>query len=345
MIRAAWKPYVLDFCFEARTSRAVMHTKDTYFVQVWDDSHPEVRGTGECALFRGLSREDDESYESILEAFCADPSPDKISSLPSSAKFGVETAFADLANGGEGICFPGSEWTEGRGGIPINGLVWMGDHDTMYERIRAKLDDGFSCLKLKIGGIRFEEELDLLRYVRSRFSPDVLELRLDANGAFSPDEALSRLDALSAFHIHSIEQPIRAGQYDAMSGICASSPIAVALDEELIGDTTPDFKRQLLDFIRPAYVILKPALCGGFSGADGWIEAAEGSGTGWWATSALESNIGLSAIAQWVACKGVTMCQGLGTGELYLNNFPSKVNRRGAGLYFDPSARRIVPQL
>lgn len=322
-----------------------MHTKDTYLVQVWDDSRPEVRGTGECALFRGLSREDDDGYESVLAVFCADPSAEKMELLPSSARFGFETAFADLSNGGKGIYFPGSAWIESRGGIPINGLVWMGDRDTMFERIRAKLDDGFSCLKLKIGGIRFQEEIDLLRYVRSRFSPDVLELRLDANGAFSPDEALSRLESLSVFGVHSIEQPVRAGQYDAMASICAASPIPIALDEELIGDTTPDFKRQLLEFIHPAYIILKPALCGGFAGADSWIDAATRLGIGWWATSALESNIGLSAIAQWVALKNVSMCQGLGTGELYLNNFPSQVLRRGANLFFDSDRSRIVPQL
>lgn len=341
MLIADWRRYRLYFKFEARTSRAVMHAKNTYFVRVRDTERPEIFGLGEVPLFAGLSREDDPGFEGRLEEACRninsfDPS------LPcdSSIRMGLETAVADLANGGRGIIFHGSQWLEGATGIDINGLIWMGDHDTMFRRIRKKLDEGFKCLKLKIGGIAFDDELNLLRHIRSRFPEDILQIRADANGAFSAENAMSRLEQLSQFGLHSIEQPVHAGQYDLMADICRNSPIQVALDEELIGDTPSNFKAQLLSFIRPQYVILKPALCGGFYGAQGWIDAAAELGIGWWATSALESNVGLNAITQWTAAKGVTMPQGLGTGELYLNNTASQLIRRGEKLFFNPLAER-----
>lgn len=340
MLYAGWIPYTLDFNFTARTSRAVMHTKDTYFLRVRDDAHPGICGIGEVPLFRGLSAEDDPGFESRLTVACRTLD---FSNADSSARMGFETALRDLQNGGRGIIFPGTRWLEGNDGITINGLIWMGDKDTMFNRIRQKLDEGFKCLKLKIGGINFEEELELLKYIRSRFPVDILELRADANGAFTPENALSGLERLSHFNLHSLEQPIKAGHEKVMAQICQESPVPIALDEELIGITSDEAKRQKLEFIRPQYIILKPALCGGFTEADHWIDAATDLGISWWATSALESNIGLSAIAQWTATHNVTRPQGLGTGELYTNNVPSQLIREGQLLKFNTAAQRSNP--
>lgn len=334
MLRACWHPLTLHFTFEARTSRGSMWHKRTYLVDVWDDADSSIRGWGECAIFEGLSADDNPDYGQRLDMACRHvQSFDPLTSPYSSITFGLECALTDLANGGKGILFP-SKWTEGEGYIPINGLIWMGDRCTMLSRIREKLELGFRCLKLKIGGINFADELDLLAFIRNQFGPADLELRLDANGAFTPANAMERLDALSKFAIHSIEQPLRAGQPEAMTRLCEQSPMPIALDEELIGVRTRAEKEVLLGAIKPAYVILKPSLCGGLRHADEWIAAATEQGIGWWATSALESNIGLSAIAQWVAAKKPNMPQGLGTGALFSNNVPSGVWLDGDKLRF-----------
>lgn len=340
MLRAEWRPYRLNFNFEARTSRAVMRHKDTYFVRVWDDSVPDVYGLGECALFAGLSAEDDVYYERDLDQACRVIADGILPTASSSVRIGLETALADLHNGGSGRIFPGSDWLEGRVSIPINGLIWMGDKQTMAERIQEKLDAGFKLLKLKIGGIKFEEELELLKLVRSHFAADQLEIRLDANGAFSPADALAKIDRLAQYDIHSLEQPIKARQYAEMAKICRNCPIPIALDEELIGVFSKSEKAELLDAINPQYIILKPSLCGGFASADEWIDLAIVRDIGWWATSALESNIGLNAIAQWVALKSPSMAQGLGTGQLYANNLASQLRLVGADLYFNPKVGR-----
>lgn len=337
MLKATWRPYTLHFTFEARTSRGAMWHKRTYFVEVWDDAAPDVKGVGECALFEGLSADDQPDYEQRLDSACRGiHSFDLAASGYSSITFGLEGALADLAHGGKGICFP-SAWTTGRSHVAINGLIWMGDKRLMLQRIKEKMAMGFRCIKLKIGGINFDDELALLAYIRGQIGSDELELRLDANGAFAPADALARLDALARYGIHSIEQPIRAGQPREMARICEQSPIPVALDEELIGVRGMAEKKALIAAIKPAYVILKPSLCGGLRHADEWIAAACEQGVGWWATSALESNIGLSAIAQWVAAKNPAMPQGLGTGGLYSNNIPSRVYLEGDRLMFRPT--------
>lgn len=319
MLCARWRPYRLDFNFEARTSRAVMLSKDTFFVQLWDDSRPELRVVAECPLFRGLSAEDDSGYESRLDALCRNVSADAIARADSSVRFGFESALAALTVLGHEQA-PHSACSGNELSYAINGLVWMGDRDTMLQRLHAKLDQGVRCVKMKIGGIDFDDELQLLHYIRQHLSASDLELRVDANGAFTPDNVMKRLLALEPFAIHSIEQPIRAGQPEAMADVCRRSAIPVALDEELIGITPDSRKHELLDYVRPAYIILKPALCGGFSEADSWIDTAGRLGIGWWGTSALESNVGLAAIARWLAKYHVTMPQGLGTGELFVNN-------------------------
>lgn len=313
----SWTKRRLVFKEPAVTSREVMAWRDTYYVHAGGK-------TGECALFRGLSCDDRPGYEDKLTQVCrllaggARPGDLDLDDWPS-IEMGVSTLFAH------------HDAPAGPVAIPINGLVWMGDRDKMLERIKAKLADGFRCVKLKIGGIDFDQETGLLQYIRSKFGPEDLELRLDANGSFTPQNALERLERLSKFHIHSLEQPIRAGQWDEMARVCRESPIPIALDEELIGIHR---RAELLEAVRPAYVILKPTLVG-FEGADLWIDEARKRGIGWWATSALESNVGLCAIAQWVAAKHTEMPQGLGTGELYTNNVPSPLplTRRGQYLY------------
>lgn len=305
----------------------------------------QVLGIGEIALFKGLSADDTPDFTKLLEAAANDPL-DALN-LPSSAiRFGMETA---LANAGIIDTPPlrcDSPFSRGQAGIPTNGLVWMGAKQVMQQRIEEKIKQGFRCIKIKIGGIDFDDELYLLKHLRNRFPADVIELRLDANGAFPAAQALEKLERLAQFHIHSIEQPIQSGQPLELARICQQSPIPVALDEELIDLTPDDVKVQMLRFIRPAYIILKPSLCGGFCEADKWIDAAQGNGVRWWCTSALESNIGLEAIARWVAHKDTNMPQGLGTGQLYTNNFPTALRMQGQHLWYTPAGApsTIVPE-
>lgn len=324
MITAQWCPYVLDFTFEAITSRGSMRRKKTYFIRLADDGGHVAYG--EVPLFEGLSEEDTPDFEQRLARACANPEVAIASTLPSSIAFGFESAFARL----NGDATP-TDWQLGNEGIAINGLIWMGDKELMAKRISEKLDNGFRVLKLKIGGINFDDETELLRGIRQRFSPADLEIRLDANGSFTPENALGRLEKLAAFDIHSIEQPIKAGQTEEMARICRLSPIDIALDEELIGFRTFGEKKELVSAIAPRYLILKPALCGGFRAADEYISIA-GEGN-WWATSALESNIGLEDIAAWVSRYRPAMPQGLGTGQLYDNNIPSPLELRGSRLW------------
>lgn len=339
MIKGEYHRLRLDFTFEAVTSRQRMLHKDTYLVKVYDTDDPTNVGWGECALFKGLSVEDDAGYESRLARACADPMAwlaANEGSRDSSIAFGLESAMANLTD-------MNRLWHSGQVAIPINGLVWMGDKATMARRIAEKLGQGFRCLKLKIGGIDFDDEVALLSFIRSQFRATDLELRLDANGAFAPSNVLERLDRLSEFSIHSLEQPIRAGQWEEMARVCRLSPIPIALDEELIPlSEVPDARRRMLEIIRPQYIILKSALCGGFDAADSWIDMAREMNIGWWATSALESNIGLDAIAGWLTRKvdfkdtENVMPQGLGTGQLYANNIPSPLVLRGTHLCYDP---------
>lgn len=345
-MRAAYSRYLLRFRQPAVTSRAVMTEKETFFIKVWHDDNPAIFGIGECAVFRGLGADDKPDYETRLADLCHRINSGESYDLTGygSMRFGLETALLDLANGGRRVIFP-SAWCEGQSEIEINGLVWMGSRDEMLARINEKLRTGFKCVKLKIGGIDFDHELGLLDHIRRQFPAGTLELRLDANGAFTPDNALSRLDRLAIYDIHSIEQPIKPRQWDDMARICHESPIPVALDEELIGIGNPDEMRRMLHLISPRYVILKPSLCGGFTGAAAWIEQASAEGVGWWATSALESNIGLNAIAQWVSTLGPAMPQGLGTGNLYTNNIFSPLVQERDILRYDTGREWIIPDM
>lgn len=345
-MKAAYAPYRLIFKAPAGTSRGILLHKDTYFLKVWDESNPEVYGLGECALFKGLSREDTPLYESKLREMCQNIGLGKGTDLSeySSLQFGLETALCDLSNGGRRVVVD-TPFVHGETTIPINGLVWMGSFDEMSARIEEKLSAEFTTIKLKIGAIDFESELELIRKLRSRFSRETLTIRVDANGGFSPEEALPKLNRLAAYGIHSCEQPIKPNQWAEMRKICAESPIHIALDEELIGITDPMQMFMLLREIAPQYLIIKPSLMGGFAGAQEWLKMAKMTNTGAWFTSALESNVGLNAIAQVVAKFNPLIPQGLGTGALYTNNIESPLYQKADYLAYNPEGKWVLPDM
>ena len=334
-MRAQFKPHILEFKRASGTSRGVLNTKETWLIRIEEN---ERVGYGECAVFRGLSADDVPDYEDklnwLVDHINLEPSYvlDQLRAYPS-IQFGYETALRSFNAIDPFVLFP-SKFTLGKEAIPINGLVWMGDFDFMRTQIIDKINEGFSCIKLKIGAIDFNQELELLSQIRHEFNSSTLELRVDANGAFAPEEALEKLKRLSEFDLHSIEQPIKPRQGDDMARLCEVSPLAIALDEELIGVFDYDEKRQLLEVIKPQYIILKPALVGGFGGSEEWIKLANELDIGWWNTSALESNIGLNAIAQWTFNLNTNMTQGLGTGGLFTNNFESPLSVKNGMLQF-----------
>ena len=341
----SWKvtivPRTLHFREPAGTSRGVYLTHDVWYV-VLEDKEGRF-GVGECAPLPDLSQEAGPDYEERLHEYCRAfaKSGDIYGSVPSSypsVRFGLETALRHAQRGT--IRLWDTPFSRGEKDITINGLVWMGSHDKMLERLDAKMKAGFHCVKLKIGAIGFDEECDLMRHIRMRYpDPGELELRLDANGGFTPENAMQRLEKLAEFRPHSIEQPIRQGQWEASGRLCASSPVPIALDEELIGLNDAKQKADMLDAVHPKYIILKPTLHGGLRGSEEWIRLAGERGIGFWATSALESNDGLNAIAQWRAASDCTMPQGLGTGQLFTDNMESyPLSIRGEALHFDPDA-------
>jgi len=326
----------LQFKFPAGTSRGVLLHKPSSFLLLEKDG---FRGIGECSTIPNLSIDPVETYSEKLEEVCRllneGVDPDSIDlSLFTSIAFGLETALLDLKAKGSKCLFP-SAFTQGETGIPINGLVWMGDKDFMQKQIREKIAAGYHCIKLKVGALDFETELEIISGIRQQFSPEDIELRLDANGGFTSTDALEKLEKLAAFHIHSIEQPIKQKQFEAMAELCKQSPIPIVLDEELIG-VKPADKEFILEKIKPAYIILKPSLVGGFRQSEEWIRLAEKHNIAWWITSALEANIGLNAIAQWTYTLNSHLPQGLGTGQLYHNNIPSPLTIENARLFYKP---------
>lgn len=343
MLQARIKKYQLQFKRPAGTSRGVYKTRDSWILQLWDDVNPELVAYGECAPLPDLSSEYDEHYEAKLSEVAERIDDffywidEGLVDYPS-IRFGLEAALIDFQNGCRQQLYE-SPFASGEEGILINGLIWMGDADYIREQINSKLAQGFSCIKLKIGANNIEEELAILTEMRQEFPKEKLEIRVDANGAFDADEVMPILEHLSALGIHSIEQPIAQGQYGKMRFLCRKSPIDIALDEEMIGVNTLEDKKKLLKNTKPQYLILKPSLHGGISGCEEWIALAESKGIGWWVTSALESNIGLNAIAQWVSSMEITMPQGLGTGQLYVNNIPSPLQVRGEKLFHNAENR------
>ena len=333
---------VFHFKEPAGTSRGVYRTRVSRFVHLTSDDLPGVAGVGECAPLPRLSCDDLPDYDAVLRRHCDDVCArggidvDALRDVPSML-FGLETAWLQLHRGGS-MALSDTPFARGEEGIPINGLVWMGDFDTMARRLEQKLAQGFSCVKIKIGAIDFADEMALIRRLRDRYGSERIELRVDANGAFSPAEALGKLEQLAHYDIHSIEQPVMAGQWQEMARLCESSPLPIALDEELIGVNTPERRRQLLDTICPQYIILKPSLHGGMAGCREWVALARERGIGSWITSALESNVGLNAIAHLAAelyGPAITMPQGLGTGQLFTDNIDTvPIAIRGDKLWF-----------
>lgn len=331
-------PRTLHFKQPAGTSRGIYTTRQVWYLKVTNPQTGQT-GVGECAPLPALSCDDLPDYETILANRCQEVAQtgqldiDKLRPYPSML-FGLETALQHLKSGS--VKLWDTPFSQGKLGIPINGLIWMGKFDEMYRRIEEKMKAGFRCIKVKIGAIDFQKELELLGHIRKHFSPEQIELRVDANGAFTPEEALTRLEALHKFHLHSIEQPIRAGQWQEMKRLCAESPFPIALDEELIGVNDTEQKIELLETIRPQYIILKPSLHGGISGSAEWIQLAKERNIGYWVTSALESNIGLNAIAQWCATLNPVLPQGLGTGLLFTDNIDYPFAIEGDCLRFHP---------
>ncbi len=321
-MKATYHKYILQFKRPSGTSRGVMTEKETWFIVLEKDGK---KGIGECGILRGLSADDRPDYEAKLRWTCDNIDLgenqlwEALIEFPS-IQFGVEMAFQSLKSEDPFLLFP-SAFTDGEKSIEINGLVWMGEESFMKQQIEEKLADGFRCVKLKIGAIDFDVELQLLGYIRQHFSPEQVEIRVDANGAFDVSLALDKLKQLSGFKLHSVEQPIQKNNTDSMAELCKTTPIPIALDEELIGIFSLEEKEALLQKIKPQYIILKPSFVGGFRGTKEWIALAENYNIGWWITSALESNIGLNAIAQWTFLQQNSMPQGLGTGALYTNNF------------------------
>ena len=321
-MKATYHKYILNFKRPSGTSRGVMTKKETWFIILEKDGK---KGIGECGILRGLSIDDRPDYEEKLQWTCDNIHLgdnqlwEALIEFPS-IQFGVEMAFQSLRSESPFLLLP-SDFTNGEKSIPINGLVWMGSTSFMKQQIEEKLAEGFRCVKLKIGAIDFDTELQLLGYIRQHFTPEQIEIRVDANGAFDTSLALDKLIQLSEFKLHSIEQPIPKNNTDNMAELCKTTPIPIALDEELIGVFSLEEKEALLQKIKPQYIILKPSFIGGFRGAKEWISVAEKYKIGWWITSALESNIGLNAIAQWTFLQCNLMPQGLGTGALYTNNF------------------------
>lgn len=342
MLKASYIAHTLNFKIPGGTSRGVLHEKKSWFIKLWDDKQPEVCGWGEVGYLKGLSYDPEDLLETRIREFCEEPEWEEYRNLAfldfPALRFAVEQAFLDLENGGQHILFP-SDFTAGKKDIPMNGLIWMGKSDFMEEQIREKLEQGFRCIKLKIGAIDWKEELRILKELRKKFPANELEIRVDANGGFSYQGIFRVLEQLAALEIHSIEQPIATRQWEHMADVIDRSPVHVALDEELIGVHSKEEKRRLLDILRPDFLILKPSLLGGFSACEEWIELANKQSIHWWATSALESNIGLNAIAQWTFMQNNPLPQGLGTGQLYTNNFPSPLEVKNASLHHDPKKK------
>jgi O-succinylbenzoate synthase len=340
MLKARWIEHTLHPHFTLGTSKGSIDARTVWYLFAWDEARPEIQGIGEAALFPGHSKEFPADVRLKLTELCEvkhnweQRLTNDLVDVPS-VRFAVEQCLKDLQAGGTKNLFP-SDFTLGRSAIPINGLVWMGDKATMKQRIREQIEGGNSTVKMKIGAIGIDDELELLRAVRNEYSAADLTLRVDANGAFSYAEAPAVLQRLADLQVHSIEQPVPPGLYEVMAELCANTPIPIALDEDLIGLNTTDLKRDLLDNVKPQYIVIKPSLVGGWAATREWIALAEARGIRWWMTSALESSIGLNAIAQFTATLNVDMPQGLGTGKVYSNNIPSPLLAEKGLLHYRP---------
>lgn len=337
-MKATYKKYQLQFKTPSGTSRGIITEKETWFVFLEENGKV---GIGECGILRSLSIDDRPDYEEKLKWTCdniglgKDKLWENLIEFPS-IQFGIETAFLSLVSQNPFILFP-SAFTKSEKSIPINGLVWMGNKDYMKQQIEEKIAEGFHCIKLKIGAIDFQKEMDILAFIRQHFDEKTIEIRVDANGGFTDSDSLYKINQITGYKIHSVEQPVPKNHTDTMAELCKLSPIPIALDEELIGVFSCAEKEALLVKIKPQYIILKPSFVGGIKGTNEWIKIAEKLDIGWWITSALESNIGLNAIAQYTFSLNPNMPQGLGTGSLYTNNFDSPLEVKNGELWYNNS--------
>ncbi len=344
MIRASWHPYTLRFRQPAGTSRGTLRTREVFFLHL--ESEDGAVGWGECAPVPGLSLDHRPELPGMLDRLCTalnrGESPEEwveaLGLVPWPAlRFALETARLDLSTGGRQRLYS-TPFTQGEACLPIHGLIWMDSPEGLLVQVERKVAQGFRVIKMKVGALDFATERQVLQEIRRRYPTEQVELRLDANGAFAPDEALARLEALAPFQVRFLEQPIRPGQWEALAGICAHSPVPIALDEELIGHATEEERQALLAQVRPQHLVLKPTLLGGLAAAESWIRLAQERGIGWWINSAMESNLGLSVLAQWTSHveKSPERVHGLGTGQLFTNNLPGPIHLEGTGLSMDP---------
>lgn len=340
--------HTLNFKKPAGTSRGTLHEKQSWFIKLYESSDPAIYGLGEISTLPGLSLDHGSDFERILknlsqvigserlpmtQADAFDVVRNLVPDALPSVRFALETALLDLSNGGHREVFSNEFYLASRP-LPINGLIWMGDFESMKSQVGAKIREGYDCIKIKVGALDFDQECTLLKRIRDEFKSDKVTLRLDANGAFLTNEVLLKLKRLTGFDIHSIEQPIMPKQPEAMALICQKSEIPIALDEELIGIHNNTARRELLEDLMPSYIILKPSLLGGFDAAVQWIDIAASFGIGWWITSALESNVGLNALAQFTASYNPELPQGLGTGQLFTNNIDSPLQVRAGEICY-----------
>jgi O-succinylbenzoate synthase len=336
-LKASYCKHTLNFKFDAGTSRGILKTKDTFYIKLFNSNNPDLFGLGEASPLKGLSIDFKEDFELFFQVFIEKFNQENFEAIEiveilysplfdkwPSIRFAFEMAFLDYKNGGIRTIYA-NDFSLGKAEVEINGLIWMGDEAFMSKQIVEKLKSGYRTIKMKIGAIEFDTEYELLKTIRSNFSADKLTLRVDANGAFNKSEAKEILNALSKLDIHSIEQPIKAGQWENMAELCAETSVPIALDEELIG-INGELRNELLTAIKPQYAIFKPTLLGGFKATDEWINLCESKKIGWWITSALEANIGLNAISQYTFSKNTNLPQGLGTGSLFENNIPCPLN-------------------
>lgn len=345
-MKATYHKHILNFKRPSGTSRGILKQKETWFIHIVSEGK---QGIGECGILRSLSIDDVPEYEEKLRWTCENIQLGEEKLLQEliefpSIQFGVEQAFRSLISESPYLLHP-STFTEGKEAIDINGLIWMGDEIFMKSQIKDKLAAGFSCIKMKIGAIDFDTEIKLLKSIRKEYTVNDIELRVDANGAFTPENALEKLKRLSELDLHSIEQPIKQGQLEEMAKLCEITPLPIALDEELIGVFHTADKKKVLETIQPQFIILKPSLVGGYLGSNEWISLAAKQNIDWWITSALESNIGLNAIAQWTHTLQNKLPQGLGTGSLYTNNFEAPLTIQNGALHYDNSKAWNVPYI
>lgn len=340
-MKAYFQKRILKFKKPSGTSRGVLYHKPAWYIYLYDEEHPSKKGIGECSIIPGLSVDNEEKIEDRLSDICKlinDNDFDFEKAMPEypAIEFGLETALLDFQVRGSKNLFP-TEFTDGAEGIETNGLIWMDDVAAMVRQIEDKISQGFSCIKLKIGALDTEDELQVIRNIRSQYSEDDIEIRVDANGAYSAEIAYEVMGRLADLNVHSIEQPILPSQVFEMANLCRKAPIPVALDEELFAKHPFENKQKLVEIIKPHYLVLKPSMLGGFKETMDWVNIAGKEGIGWWITSALESNIGLNAIAQWCYAIGVSIPQGLGTGGLFVKNVDSPLTMKGSKLFYDPS--------